>query len=90
MVSGPITPWQIDGETMETVRHFTFLGSKISAAGDSSHEIKICLFPQRKAMPNLDYILKIRDITLPTKVHIVLYGFSGSYVWMWELDHKES
>ena len=82
MVSGPITPWQIDGETVETVRHFTFLDSKISAAGDSSHEIKICLFPQRKAMSNLDCILKIRDITLPTKVHVVLYGFSGSYVWM--------
>ena len=67
----PIAPWQIDGETMETVRDFTFLGSKITADGDSSHEIKRCLFLGRKAMTKLDSILKSRDITLPTKVHII-------------------
>ena len=64
MASGPITPWQIDGETMETVRDFTFLGSKITADGDSSHEIKRCLFLGRKAMTKLDSILKSRDVTL--------------------------
>ena len=80
--TGPITSWQIDGETMETMRDFIFLGSKISAAGDCSHEIKIRLFLERKAMPNLDSILKSRDITLPTKVHIVMYSFSSSHVWM--------
>ena len=68
---GPITSWQIDGETMETVTDFIFLGSKITADGDCSHEIKICLIPGRKAMTNLDSILKSRDITLPTKVHLV-------------------
>ena len=82
MASGPITSWQIDGETMETMRDFIFLGSKISAAGDCSHEIKINLFFERKAMPNLDSILKSRDITLPIKVHIVMYSFSSSHVWM--------
>ena len=71
MVSGPITSWQIDGETMETVTDFIFLGSKIIADGDCSHEIKILLFLGRKAMTNLDRILKSRDITLPTKVHLV-------------------
>ena len=71
MASGPITSWQIDGETMETVRDFVFLGSKITADGDCSHEIKRCLFLGRKAMTYLDSILKSRDITLPTKVHIV-------------------
>ena len=69
--SGPITLWQIDGETMETVRDFLFLGSKITADGDYSHEIKRCLLLGRKAMTNLDSILKSRDITLPTKVHLV-------------------
>ena len=68
MVSGPITSWQIDGETMETVREFIFLGSKITADGDCSHEIKRRLFLGRKVMTNL---LKSRDITLPTKVHLV-------------------
>ena len=63
--------WQIDGETMETVTEFIFLGSKITADGDYSHEIKRCLFLERKAMTNLDSILKSRDITLPTKVHLV-------------------
>src|SRR5574340_1264198 len=69
MASGPITPWQIDEETMETVRDFIFLGSKITADGDCSHEIKRCLRLGRKAMTDLDSILKSRDITLPTKVH---------------------
>ena len=71
MASGPITSWQIDGETMETVGDFIFWGSKITADGDCSHEIKICLLLGRKAMSNLDSILKSRDITLPTKVHLV-------------------
>ena len=66
-----ITSWQIDGETMETVKDFIFLGSKISADGDCSHEIKRCLLPGRKSMTNLDSILKSRDIILPTKVHLV-------------------
>ena len=71
MVSGPITSWQIGGETMETVRDFIFLVSKITADGDCSHEIKQCLLLGRKAMTNLDSILKSRDITLPEKVHLV-------------------
>ena len=71
MASGPIISWQIDGEIMETVRDFIFLGSKITADGDSSHEIKRCLLLGRKAMTNLDSILKSRDITLLTKVHLV-------------------
>ena len=71
MASCPITSWQIDGETMETVTDFVFLGSKFTADGDCSHEIKRCLLLGRKAMTNLDSILKSRDITLPTKVHLV-------------------
>ena len=71
MASGPITSWQIDGETMETVRDFIFLSSKTTADGDCSHEIKRHLLLGRKAMTNLDSILKSRDITLPTKVHLV-------------------
>ena len=71
MVSSPITSWQIDGETMETMRDFIFLGSKITADGDCSHEIKRRLLLARKAMTNLDSILKSRDITLPTKLHLV-------------------
>ena len=71
MASGPITSWQIDGETMETVRNFIFWGSRITADGDCSHEIKRCLLLGRKAMTNLDSILKSRDITLPIKVHLV-------------------
>ena len=71
MASGSITSWQIDGETMKTVTDFVFLGSTITADGDCSHEIKRCLLLGRKAMTNLDSILKIRDITLPTKVCIV-------------------
>ena len=71
MASSPITSWQIDGKTVETVRDFIFLGSKITADGDCSHDIKRRLPLGRKAMSNLDNILKSRDITLPTKVHVV-------------------
>ena len=71
MACGPITSWQIDGETVETVSDFIFLGSKITADGDCSHKIKRCLLLGRKAMTNLGSILKSRDITLPTKVHLV-------------------
>ena len=77
MTSGPITPWQIDVETMETVADFSFLGSKITTDGDCSHEIKRCLLLGRKVMTNLDNILKSRDITLSTKVRLVrLWVFS--------------
>ena len=83
MASGPITSWQIDGETMETVTHFIILGSKITADGNCSHEIKRPLLLERKVMTNLDNIFKSRDITLPTKVHlvkamvfpVVMYGY---------------
>ena len=86
MASGPIASWQIDGETTETVTDFIFLGSKITEDGDCSHEIKRCLLLGRKIMTNLDSILKIRDVTLPTKVHlvkamvfpVVMYGVSLS------------
>ena len=71
MASGPITSWQIDGETVETVSDFIFLDSKITADGNCSRKIKRCLLLGRKAMTNIDSILKSRDITLPTKVHIV-------------------
>ena len=71
MASSPITSWQIDGETVETVADFIFWGSKITADGDCSHEIKRCLLLGRKVMTNLESILKSRDITLPTKVHLV-------------------
>ena len=71
MASGPITPWEIDGETVETVSDFIFLGFKITADGDYSHKIKRCLLLRRKVMTNLDSILKSRDITLPTKVRLV-------------------
>ena len=82
MASGPITSWEIDGETVETVADFIFLGPKITADGDCSHEIKRCLLLGRQVMTNLDSILKSRDITLPTKVHlfkamvfpVVMYG----------------
>ena len=73
MASGPITSWQIDGETMETVADFIFWGSKITADGDCSHEIKRCLLLGRKVMTNLDSILKSIDITLSTKVHLVKF-----------------
>ena len=79
MASGPITLWQIDGETVETVADFVFLGSKITADGDCSHEIKRHLLLGREVMANLDSVLKSRDITLLTKV--------SYYVWMWELDY---
>ena len=83
MASGPITSWQIDGETMETVTDFIFLGSKITADGNYSHEIKRCLLLGRKAMTSLDSVLKNRDITLPSKLCIKQsYGFSSSQVWM--------
>ena len=80
MASGPITSWEIDGETVETVTEFLFLGSKITADGECSHEIKRPLLLGRKAMTNLDSVLKSRDITLPTK--ICIWFFSGSHVWM--------
>ena len=84
MASGFITSWQIDGETMETVADFIMEGSKITADSDYSHEIKRCSFLGRKVMTNLDSILKSRDITFPTKVHLVkAMVFSSSHVWMW-------
>ena len=88
MASGPVTSWQIDRETMETVTDFILGGSKITANGNCSHEIERRLLLGRKALTNLDSILKSRDITLPTKVS-QSYGFSSSHAWMWDLDHKE-
>ena len=88
MASSPITSWQIDGETIETVTDFNFLGSKITADGDCSHEIKRCLLLGRKAKTNLDSILKSRDIPLPTKVHLVKAMVFK--VVIWELNYKES
>ena len=83
MASSPITSWQRDGEKMETVKDFIFFGSKITADGDCSHEIKRHLLLGSKAMTNLDSILKSRDITLPTKVHLVrVMVFHSSHVWM--------
>ena len=82
MASGPITSWQTDGETMETVTEFTFLGSKVTADGDCSHEIKRQLLLERKAVTNLDRQLIKTDITLLTKIHIVKASFSSSYVQM--------
>ena len=83
MASGPIASWQIDGETMETVTDFIFGGSKITAEGDCSHEIKRSLLLGRKVMTNLDSILKSRDITLPTKLCLVkAMFFSSGHVWM--------
>ena len=91
MASSPTISWQIDGETMETVTDFIFLGSKITADGDYSHKIKRHLLLGRKIMINLDSMLKSRGITLPTKVHLVkAMVFSSSHVWIWELDYKES
>ena len=89
MASGPITSWQTDGEKVETVTDFIFLGSKITADGDCSHEIKRCLLCGKKAMTNLDSVLKSRDITLLTKVHIVkamifpvvMYGWESWTIW---------
>ena len=91
MASSPITSWQIDGKTVETVRDFILGGSKITADGDCNHEIKRRLLLGRKVMTNPDSILKSRDITLQTKVCLVkAMVFSSSHVWMWELDYKES
>ena len=84
MASGSITSWQVDGETMETVTGFLFLGSRITVDGDSSHEIRRCLLLGRKGKTNLDGILKSRDLTLPTKVCVV--KATSSRVWMWELE----
>ena len=88
MTSGPITSWQIDGETVETVRDFIFGGSKITAPGDCRLEIKRCLLFGRKATTLLDRVLKSRDITNKC-LSSQSYGVSSSLVWMWELDHKE-
>ena len=83
MASGPTTSWEIDRETVETVTHFIVLGPEITADGDCSHEIKRCLLLGKKAMTNLDSILKSRDIALPTKVCLVkTMFFSSSHVWM--------
>ena len=90
MTSGPIFSWHIDGETMETVRDFVFLGSKITAVGDCSHGIKRRLLLGRKAMTNLDSILKSRDITLTTKVHLVKAMVFPVVMCGLELDYKES
>ena len=90
MASSPITSWQIDGEIMETVTGFISLGSKITADGDCSHEIKRHLFLRRKATTNLDRILKSRDITLPTKVRLFKAMIFPVVVYGYELDHKES
>ena len=84
MASSPITSWQIDGETMERVTDFIFLGSKIIADGDCSHEMKRCLFPGRKTMTNLDSILKSGDSTLPTKVHLVKAMVFPVIMYGWE------
>ena len=83
MTSSPITSWEIDGETVETVSDFIFWGSKITADGDCSHEIKRCLLFGRKVMTNLNSILKSRDMTLPTKVRLSQgYSFSSGHVWI--------
>ena len=90
MASSSITSWQIDGERMEIVTDFIFLGSRITADGDYSHEIKRSLLLGRKAMTKLDSVLKSRDITLLTKICVVkAMIFPSSHIWMWELDHKE-
>ena len=90
MASGPITSWQIDGKTVETVTYFIFMGSKITAGGDCSHEIKRPLLLGRKVMTNLDSILRSRDITLPTKVHLVKAVVFPVVMYGCELDYKES
>ena len=88
--SGPITSWEIDGETVETVSDFILGGSKITADGDCGHEIKRCLLLGRKVMSNLDSILKSRDITLPTKVHLVKAMVFPVVMYGCELDCEES
>ena len=89
VASGPITSWQIDGETMETVTDFIFLGSKISADGDCNHEIKRRLLLGRKVMTNLDSILKSRDITLPTKVRLVTAMVFPVVIYGWTVKKAE-
>jgi len=89
MASSSIISWQIDGEIMETLTDFIFLGSKIAADGNCSHEIKRHPLLARKVMTNLDSILKSSDITLLTRVHMVKVASSCSHVWMFELDYKE-
>ena len=84
MASGPFTSWQIDGETMETVTDFSFWGSKITSDGDCSHKIKRCLLLGRKAITNLDSILKSRDVTLATKVHLVKAMVSAVVIYRYE------
>ena len=86
MASGPITSWQIDGESVETVADFIFLGSKITADDDCSHEIKRHLLLGRKAMTNLDSIVRSRDITLLTNSSSQSYGFSSTHVWMLRVE----
>ena len=90
MASSPITSWQVDGETMETVTDFIFLGSKISEDGECNHEIKRHLLLGRKAMTNLDSTLKSKDITLPTKVRLIKAMVFPVVIGMWELYYKES
>ena len=90
MASGPNTSWQIDGETVETVTDFISGDSKITADGDCSYEIERCLLLGRKAMTNLDSILKSRDYFANKGLSSQNYGFSSSHVWMWEFDYKES
>ena len=89
MTSGPITSWQMEGEKVEVVIDFIFLGSKITVDSDCDHEIKRYLLLGRKIMTNLDSVLPSRYITLPTKIRLIKTGFSSSHVWMWELDHNE-
>ena len=89
MASSSITSWQIDGETMETVRYIIFGGPKITADDDCSHEIKRCLLLGRKAMTNLDNILKAETLLCQQSPSSQSYGFSSSDVWIRELDHKE-
>ena len=90
MASRSITSWQIEGRNVEAVTDFLFLGSKITVNGDCSHETKRCLLLGRKAMTNLDRIFKSRDITLPTKVHLVkAMVLPVVMLWMWEFDHTE-
>ena len=90
MASGPITSWEIDGETVETVADFIFLGSKITTDGDCSHEIKRCLLLGRKVMTNLDSILKSRHYFANKGLSSQGCDFSSSHIWMWELDCEES
>ena len=90
MASSPITSWEINGETVETADDFLFLGSKITADGDCSHEIKRCLLLEREVMTKLDSILKSRHYFVNKGPSSQGYGFSSGHVWMWELDYKES